>query len=161
MSSKPRVYLLPAKLGDEKVLGVDVRPADRREWEDGIPGTTLETSVRRCIVTPGGIATTAYAALDGQMLAMWGVNPYPDHPTFGVVWFAARQCAKNYLHGIHYHWRFEIDRMEAAFPHGLHAFPDSRQLVHHKWMERMGFERKGSIAYDPGPFVALHYVRRP
>lgn len=135
-SPKPSVRVVSATPSHVKAFEVDARPSDRREWEDGL-GLALEVGLRRAaFIMPGSVARTALSALDGQVLAMWGVYP---QGTVGIVWFAARSCARGYLHGIHHHWRAEIGFLH-AFYGDLLAYTDSRQQRHVAWMQRMGFE---------------------
>jgi hypothetical protein len=140
----PSVLVRDAHPDDAKAVCLDARPGDRREWE-GATGTTLEVGLRVAIRWPKAYTRTALVTLDGQVLACWGCQPLGDGR--GQLWFAGREIAYKFTHGIHQHWRSEIDAMHALFPTELLAWSGEWQDDHHQWLLRLGFrpDRAGTV----------------
>lgn len=125
------------------------RAADRREWETAL-GSDLETAMRIAVRYPMAVSRVALDSKTGEVLAMWGGHKLQGGgPGVGQLWFAGRDAAYAKVHGIHHHWRREIGDLHKRWPI-LVAFADERQVRHHAWIERMGFERRpGVIHFGP------------
>lgn len=128
------------------------RQADRREWDTALGSADFETSLKIAIRYPRGISRVAVDTVSGEVLAAWGVHRLQGAAEgVGQLWFVGRDAAYRRVHGIHHHWAREIGLLLSRYPI-LIAFSDSRQPRHHKWLERMDFELRGSVDFGSTPY---------
>ena len=118
-----------------------VRPQDIREWEtaSGLPfpqaatSTILSDTFGRCAVL-----------VDGTPLCFWGGHE-------GAVWLFATTQGEDRWRALHRILQPHLQELVGRWP-VVTALADSRNRLHHRWLERLGFEFVGEIL--SGPFDA-------
>lgn len=133
------------------------RPADIREWETA-GSVDFEYSLSECIFSNDN--PKWIARVNGVPMMLFGVNPLG--PPYGFAWMIATRGAEKHQHALHRHHRESMGEMLKVRPM-LSAWADSRNVVHHKWMERMGWKpSEATIHLGDGagvPFILYTYTK--
>lgn len=127
----------------------DPREADKREWEVA-SGISFEEAVYDSFHSPYPSWIAHYGA--DKVLCVFGVCPSGLNPRIGNAWLAATNEAVKYVHRLHRHFEEGLVQMLDVYP-TLHAWADERNVLHGKWMLKMGFERTESLLHFGEPSV--------
>ena len=132
------LHLVKAKPNHTSSLISDIRKHDRVEWEVGSGLSDPEEELRHAIIWGD-----SWSVLDNEArcLAIWGVS-HTAEPLVGNAWMLATNAATRQLHAMHRMFKDGIGRMHSTYP-TLTAWSYSKNILHHKWMLRMGFEDTG------------------
>ena len=125
-----RITAVPLTLDLVRCADADLRMADRTEWLAGVGAGPVET------LAHGWTYGRAALDEDGQVLCFWGAEPD------GSVWLAATNRAVPRARAIHRLLKEEFQKVqEVRLPgYPLYAFADSRNVLHHAWLEWLGFK---------------------
>lgn len=147
-----RYTLRPATRDDALAVLADVRPEDRREWEDAT-GRPLEPQLREAVET----AELAFTVLrDDQPLLIWGVDFVSNF--LGQAWLVATVGAKLHSTSLHSVLAEALFLIDAAFPATV-AYADPRNAAHIIWLERLGWERFADTRTGPHGLTYSQYER--
>lgn len=131
-------------------LSRPIRPEDIAEWI-AASGQHPEALLPAAF-TDGGPHIRALLHGDGRCLAVWGLNG-----AAGTVWLIASEEV------VHHAWKvnYRVGRKElalmAAQSHTLDAFSHADNLVHHRWLEWLGFRVVMKGFAGPKDDLFLHY----
>ena len=147
----------PARMSDAQALAPRLREADRMEIRarsGADPRVALESGIRR--------SRPCCALLDdaGQVLALFGVSPYPGIAAFGVVWMLGSDALVARRAMFLRTAKFCIAQLHRRYPM-LGNVIDARNTVHIRWLQWMGFEmlqRVECFGVEQRPFIAFRRV---
>lgn len=96
-------------------------------------------------------------ALDegGRLLCAWGVD-CGGPLRLGNVWLFATERAVPRAAAIHRHLKVEMESIEAMYP-VLECWADSRNTVHHRWLQWLGFREIGEEPYGKMGLPFKHF----
>lgn len=111
------------------------------------------------------IAFESYTARLHAMLppfALFGVTDDPQHCGMGIVWFLGTPDVKGVGRRILREAAFWLASWDRRYPNGLHNFVDTRNLLHLRWLELLGFEFGPIVDVGDTPFVyTVRYREEP
>lgn len=139
--------------GDLRRVLPDVRQADMEEWYAGT-GQLFHFSALQAILSKG---FRKVALEDGLPLCFWGADAVPGEDRKGVVWMFATNHAKVRWLRLNKVLRPNLEDLHEEFGE-LSAYADCRNVVHHKWLLWLGFERREVVRFGPlnMPFQLFH-----
>lgn len=149
----------PARLGDASSLAPRLRASDIQEiLAAGSPGP--EASLRQGVE----LSTVSFAVVDedDHPQLLMGVVPTGD-PMAGYVWMLSADILTTHQITLMKWTPAWLDVMHRHFPVLTNAV-DARNLVHIRWLKRMGFTFLETVhGYGPGhppflTFMRLHHV---
>lgn len=147
-----RYTLRPATQADVLAVLADVRPEDRREWEDAT-GRHLEPQLREAVET----ADVAFTVLrENTPLLIFGVDFVSNF--LGQAWLVATEGAKLHSTSLHSVLEEALFLIDSAFPATV-AYADPRNAVHIVWLERMGWQHVANIRTGPHGLTYSQYER--
>lgn len=151
------VEILPANALHAAMLSASgIRKEDIEEWEGGT-GVPVLSSLLGALEWPG--SKNEVILLDGVPLAIWGTHHAEGYgPGIGQVWFLASKIAERHVLTIHRNFDPVLEDMHSRFPL-LIAYTHPNNVVHHEWMERVGFERMPFRRPTPSGIPYLTYRR--
>lgn len=133
-------------LSQRRVLAdilMDPREADKREWETAGWNCPFEVSLKQAI--EGDMVWEACATYPQfKTLLAFGVIPHARLWDVGKVWLVATNAAVLHYRDLRRVYFEGLMLMLEFFP-TLHAWADSRNTLHHRWMEVMGFKRTDKV----------------
>lgn len=139
-------------LTDAREVCRDVRPEDRTEWLTAAEELGLGDSLVRLVV--GCIQTSVVGGTiveHDRPVCIWGASE--DRPGTGTAWLIGTNRGQRIAHRIQRHFKEGIAEMHSLFP-VLEAHAFEQNLLHHYWMERLGFVRSGmSPMLTSGRFI--------
>lgn len=106
----------------------DLRYADLREWLAGVGMGPVEA------LEHGWEYGRAALDEDGNVLCFWGAE------LDGSVWLAATNRAVPRARSIHRLLKEEFEAVQAVSGGTMHCYADSRNVLHHAWLEWLGFK---------------------
>lgn len=143
-------------LRDAVSLASDVRALDLEEWRHGIGGA--EFFIPRLKDAMYHSSAKSVVNEKGDCVAAWGISEKYPGSTIGAAWMVATNEALRRVHEMHRFFQAGIESMHVKYPI-IHALAWAGNPVHHKWMERFGFERQnGIVTINNAPFIL--FVRR-
>lgn len=139
-------------------MAARLRGEDARELETATQKTALEV-----IRTGLQISSEAYTfrlTPSGAPFALFGVAPDKADPSRGVVWFLASSDVREAALAVLREAPFWIASWERKYPKGLHNVVDSRNALHVRWLEHLGFTKQAeTVTLNGVPF--FHMIRWP
>lgn len=132
----------------------ELRDEDRRELETVSQLAAVESllntvvSAAECITLRG----------DGKIVCMVGVQPSP-HEGWGAVWLVATPAVSQYRRSVLKACRVLRDRWSSGYPNGVHAFVDSRNDLHLRWLGMLDFQHGETAMIHGIPFIYTQYGR--
>lgn len=148
VSSCPRIR-------DAWSLEADIRQCDREEWvmASGRP-------VGSCLVEALSLPNTRVVLNeDGKCLAMWGHVSDPKKSGVASAWMVATNEALRRVHEMHRFFKDGITEMHKDH-HTLIASAAHHNVVHHRWMLRMGFKQTDLDTRNELGFRFILFTRR-
>ncbi|MCC5780535.1 hypothetical protein H7H48_15850 [Nitratireductor sp. B36] len=133
-----KVEVVDATLDQVYSVLDDIRPADMAEWYAG-SGLWFEKAVAEAFE---GNEYRKAALLGGLPLCFWGVG------TDGYVWLFATETAEKHALSLHRVLKPELNKLFEVSPRLL-ALADSRNTVHHQWLEWLGFSFQEEVPSGP------------
>ena len=139
----------------------DIRPLDNEEW---VAGTGMSTRAGlHAVITVHPNSSWAVVGNNEDCWALWGVTPPVQRfvEFRGVAWMVASKKAQRNLHAMHRLFNQGISDMHKLYPH-LEAWAYAPNTLHHRWMERFGWQRTGKVRSFALPgfgFVQFHRSR--
>lgn len=132
-----KVHVEPLTVEHVSLAASDIRRADLMEWLAVLGETPAEHLA-------AGDWYFARCALSeaGEPLCMWGTE------RDGSVWLVATNKAVPVALSIHRCLREEFQMLLEVAPEP-HCWADSRNILHHKWLEWLGFEEVDEAPYGP------------
>lgn len=149
-------------------VATHLRAADRRELETTSRGTGLKVTPAEKVVLSARLSRYVYA---GQPkgpspvpwglppIVLWGVADSQVALGRGVAWMVATPHIKRYAKSLIRDMREWIAWLQPRYPDGFDGIIDSRNRVHVRWLEKLGFR----FAVDPAavfegvPFFYFRY----
>lgn len=142
----------------EDILG-DYREADKREWETAGWNRPFEVSLRQAIEGDMVWSADFVDPCSLKTLLAFGVVPHARLRSVGTVWLVATEGAVSHYRDLRRVYFVGFKLMLEFFP-TLHAWADSRNTLHHRWMEVMGFKRTDKVVLlgeGEDPFFLFTY----
>jgi hypothetical protein len=134
-------------LADLKLANKDIRDADRREWYAGTGMRFRRASIKA--IKGGGIKRVALE--DGVPLCFWGCDG-------GVAWMFVSNAAYRKATTLHRILHKHLDELHEAYG-PINAYADARNVVHHRWMEWLGMERRETYLLGPFRMPFIHFYK--
>lgn len=138
----------------------DARVADISEWETagGRPfPDSLRSALHQDHVWTVALGSREAGVLMSYILA-FGVQP-STLKGVGDAWLVATNVAPQHYRALRRLFEVGLRQMLLLFP-TLHAWADSRNAMHHRWMRAMGFVHAGRTATIGGvPFYLFTYTK--
>lgn len=137
----PNLRIVPARQEHLASFMPDIRPLDNEEWVAGTGSSTWNGLSATLVVFPN----SSWAVVDDNETcwALWGVTSPSSPVSFrGVAWMVASKKAQRNLHAMHRLFHQGISDMHKLYPH-LEAWAYAPNTLHHKWMQRFGWEKTG------------------
>ena len=127
------------------------RPVDITEWETA-SGVEFYEALADCLLGPN---PKWVARVNGDPVMLFGVSPH--NQPLGLAWMIATVDAKNHQHGLHWYHR-EYMEVLLEVRSLLHAWVDSRNADHIRWVVRMGWRAASAtvILGEPGVRFLLY-----
>lgn len=139
--------------GDATALADDLRPEDLREITTVNPGRTAEELIRMAFAR----STDSYIIDDGRVLGALGVCPSPVSG-FGIVWMlACPRIAKYRLITLKYA-RQLLHQWLVDYPRGVGNGVDSRNGLHQRWLNLLGFSTYKTQDVHGVPFYFMAHI---
>lgn len=145
-------FVREASPGDVAELAPNLRACDRAEcialgWD---PEKALEASYAS--------STQRYAIIDGSsVIGMFGAGP-TDMPQLGSIWL----LGSDRIQGIRFRFLREsrtwVERMHGEFP-ALWNRADSRNLLHLRWLQWLGFTIIGTAPHETSGVVFHQFIK--
>lgn len=146
----------PATIQDAVAIIPKLREADRNEIR-AVFGVTPEA----VLLNPRNAWTMV--AADGELVGMFGVEPYQPDPSVGQVWMVATTALKSHQIEFLRTARVWIEKLHETYP-VLGNFVDARNTLHIKWLRWMGFvfiNRFEEWGFEQRPFLQFVRLRNP
>lgn len=135
----------------------DAREADMQEWE-AASGQFFHYALILALSSYANTGHAWVAKYGPHILMAFGVVEQPLRG-IGNAWMLCTNRAVTMYRAIHQHWHKQLDQMLAVRPI-LHAWADERNVLHHQWMLRMGFQHTGVTSnYGQYPFRLFVYSK--
>lgn len=155
------IDILPLKgnLVDHAYLDLmeDAREVDRQEWR-AASGAPFGVALMTALSNNANTGHAWVAKYGPHILLAFGVVEQPL-AGIGNAWLVCTNRSVPLYRAIHQHWRKHLDQMLAIRP-VLHAWADERNVLHHRWMKRMGFMDTGvKHNYGKHPFRLFVYSK--
>jgi len=153
--SKPRVL---SNLLD------DAREADIREWETAGWRRLFKHSLSEALDGDTVWSVDAWDEQGLHSLLAFGVNAHARVPSVGNAWLVATNGAAKFYSQLRKEMFAPGLRLMLEFFPVLHAWADSRNIAHHRWMKAMGFNQTDKVVLlglDEAPFYLFTYQEPP
>lgn len=140
------------RLLDVFAASMDIRAADELEcYAAVLQGVASHTASAWSFMHYKRVALDE----DGRLLCAWGVDP-AGPPEVGYVWLFATTKAVPRAAAIHRNLKVEMEAIEALYP-VLECWADSRNTVHHRWLQWLGFREIGEEPYGKMGLPFKHF----
>lgn len=143
-------YLRPATPADVDHVAIHMRPEDRRECEAaGLASTeALWASYRTSEVAYSLVAP------DGEVVAVVGVCPGTNGPTWGAIWLLGTDGIKRNAKTFLKHSKEALAQLYAdTGKEVFYNYTFSENTVHHDWLRWLGFTFLPSIKLGEADFI--------
>ena len=134
----------------------DVRDVDRREWEDAT-GVPLERQLPFAVQHPSAWCFSIHENRPGAApLLIWGADRLSNK--LAQVWLIATNEAARRATSLHGTMALSLHLLDNAYPHSV-AYADARNVVHLRWLERLGWKAVGTTTAGPESLPFIQYER--
>ncbi len=125
-----------------------LRSEDRREIEHATGKASHE-------VLPLAVSLSAESYTFNMQgpFCLFGVTDDPKNAGYGVVWLVASDEVIRHARYLVKQAPLYLDRWASRYPNGLHNYVDSRNLLHLRWLELVGFTLGEEIDIRGVPFL--------
>lgn len=147
----------PATLDHAMAILPHIRPEDRAEWVAGT-GDPTRLRLAAAVENHKGFARSVFVSDVDHPLLIWGAGEVEGRPGTGQAWLIASVAALPYAIGLHSILPEELPILDMTFPHSV-AYADQRNVVHHRWLQWLGFERVGLLRLGPWRLPFYQYER--
>lgn len=137
--------------------------ADRLRWEDLRELQTANSTapIKKILTDAVRISREAYALTTeppGSPFALLGVADSRLQEGAGAVWMVASpEVTRHRLNTLAVCRDFR-DRWTGLYPSGLHNFIDTRNLLHIRWLQLLGFRFGRKVLVQDVEFIFTYYV---
>lgn len=149
-----RVHIEEARRDHLPPILEDIRPADLREWVAGTGSADIQGALE--VVFREGRYARAACDPEGTALCMWGIDEL--EPGVGWVWMFATTRAVPLFFPLHRHLRAGMDEVLERWP-TLHAYSDSRNTIHHRWLKWLDFTHSEDVILGPYGLHFKHFIK--
>jgi len=143
----------PATLGDVYFMSSRLRGDDVRELE-----TAMQMSARRTLYHSFAQSHLCFVGSpERDPVVMFGVGPDPRNPQLGIIWMVGTHDLAKSSRSIIRQTPEVLQSFLVLYPEGLHVLSDSRNLLHQRWLNLIGFQVLDTQDVHGVPFLHVFY----
>lgn len=131
------------------------RQADRKEWDASVLGGLTEHLVSSISFSKThGEAITVEDTETGQPMMIGGAHPGDQGQV--LTWLVLAEGCEQWGLAFMKDYREDLDGFFSRWPK-TECFSDSRNLVHHRWLEFLGYQFRQEVLWGPYDLPFIHY----
>lgn len=132
------------------------RHEDRVEWEASVEQglAYLPWSVEWCATH--GEALTVYDTKINNVALLAGAQPQEDGRV--LTWMVVAEGVEEWGLALMKDYKDYLDAFFQRWPH-TECYSDSRNVLHHMWLQYLGYELIDEVGWGPHGFPFLHFKR--